>query len=391
MSDRPRQFWLGIVLAVAITAACTIVAVSHSGGNAGAAPGMITETESAAARQEPGIPMGLDYGATLFKASPAAIGAALDEAVGVGDTWVRVDLPWDGIQPSDSETVYDWSRFDTFVSAADGKGLKLLVTIVDPPIWARVASCASSEACEPTSPQAYAAFAAAAAKRYAPYGVHDWEIWNEENLGSFAASADPEQAYTQVLEDTSIALHRADPSAVVILGGLGMVGSVPAREWIGAYEFLAGVARDGGLGYADAIGVHPYGAPYLPAHSPVFKEIDGGSQSLESILGRYGYAKTPFWITETGAPTEGPGPAAASESPATAGATHVTEAWQATIAAATVALAASDPRIRALFWYSDVDLPASGLYYGLYTASGEPKPAYTALANAIAAYRARLR
>lgn len=390
MSDRSPRFWIGIVLAVMITAACTISAtVGSSGGNPRSAPSL-AETTGPAGRQPPGIPMGLDYGATLFKASPAAIDKSLDEAVGLGDSWVRVDLPWDGIQPADSETAHDWSRFDSFVNAANAKGLKLLVTIVDPPIWARVSSCASEEACAPVSAGAYAAFAAAAAGRYAKDGVHDWEIWNEENLGSYAATPDPEQAYTDVFEDASIALHKADPEAVVILGGLGMVDTVASRNWISAYEFLAGVARDGGLGYADAIGVHPYGAPYLPSDSPVFKEIDVDARSLESILKQYGRANIPFWITETGATTQGLGPAAADGGAATANATHVTEAWQARIATATVATATSDPHIKALFWYSDVDLPASGLYYGLMTASGLPKPAYAAMKAAIAAYRARL-
>lgn len=392
MPRRPRRLWIGgIALAVTIAAACTISAtVGSSDGNAGGIPGFSAGT-GLTARPQQGIPMGLDYGVTLFKASRAAIDKSLDEAVGLGDTWVRVDLPWDGIQPSDSETAHDWSRFDTFVEAANAKGLKLLVTVVDPPIWARVSSCSAQEACAPVSAQAYADFAAAAAARYAKDGVHDWEIWNEENLGAFAGAPDPEKAYTEVLEDASIALHKADPEAVVVLGGLGMVDTVPARDWIGAYRFLSGVARDGGLGYADAIGVHPYGAPYLPADSPVFKEIDSDPHSLESILRQYGRASIPFWITETGATTQGPGPAAADESRATAGATHVTEAWQARIATATVATETADPHIKALFWYSDVDLPASALYYGLMTTSGAQKPAYAALKAAIAAYRSGLR
>jgi len=389
MSDRPRQFWIGIVLAVMITAACTIAAtVGSSGGSGGGTPGLLEGT--AANGRSAGIPMGLDYGVTLFKASAATIDRSLDEAVGLGDSYVRVDLPWDGVQPADSETAHDWSRFDAFVAAANGKGLKLLVTIVDPPVWARVAACAAKEACGPASAQAYADFAAAAAARYAKEGVHDWEIWNEENLGSFATAANPAQAYTNMLEDASIALHRADPRALVVLGGLGMVDTAASRGWISAHDFLADVARDGGLGYADAIGIHPYGEPYLPADSPVFKEIDRDPHSLESILTEYGRGDIPFWITETGATTEGAGPAAADESAATADATHVTPDWQARIAAATVATATSDPHIKALFWYADVDLPADGLYYGLMTAAGEPKPAYAALKDAITAYRAGL-
>jgi hypothetical protein len=346
--------------------------------------------ESTAPAQPKGIPMGLDYGATLFKASDSAIASGFDDATAVGDSWVRIDLPWDGIQPYDSSTTYDWSRFDKLVAAADERGLKLLVTVVDPPIWARSAACSANEACEPASPQAFADFAAMAAKRYASYGVHDWEIWNEENLGSFNDAQNPEQAYTTLLQDTYIALHRTDPQAVVLLGGLGMIDTVSTRQWIGAYEFLSGVAQHGGLGYADAIGVHPYVWPYLPPTAPKYAMIDDSARSLESILSRYGKSSLPFWITETGAPTTGAGAAATDASPLTAGATHVSEAWQAQIATTTVVVATSDPHIRALFWYSDVDLPNSGMYYGLRTTSGADKPAFAALKTAIAAYRAKL-
>jgi hypothetical protein len=388
MAERPRYFWVGIALALSIAAACTIAAVSSMGGSRTVSP--LVTMQSTAPAQPPGIPMGLDYGATLFKAGNSAIASGLDDATGVGDSWARIDLPWDGVQPSNSTTTYDWSRFDNLVAAADERGLKLLVTIVDPPIWARNPICSGSEACEPASPQAYADFAALAAQRYAPYGVHDWEIWNEENLGSFTYAKNPEQAYTTLLQDTYIALHRADPKAVVLLGGLGMTATVDARHWISAYEFLSGVAQDGGLGYADAIGVHPYGWPYLPPTAPAYAAIDYAKQSLESILGEYGKSAIPFWITETGAPTSGSGVPASSTSPATAGADYVTEAWQAQIATETVKVATADPHIKALFWYSDVDLPNSGLYYGLRTASGVTKPAYGALKAAIAAYRAKL-
>ena len=390
MAERPRYFWLGIVLALSIVAACTIAAVSGASSGSPTLDPLVTMQATAAA-QPPGIPMGLDYGATLFKAGASAIADGLGDATAVGDSWIRVDLPWDGIQPANSRTTYDWSRFDTLVAAADERGLEMLVTVVDPPVWARDPSCASNEACEPASPQAYADFAALAAQRYAQYGVHYWEIWNEENLGSFATAASPEQSYTTLLQDTYIALHHADSKAVVILGGLGMTATVAGRHWISAYTFLSGVAKDGGLGYADAIGVHPYGWPYLPPASPVFEQIDSARQSLETILNQYGRGSLPFWITETGAPTQGAGTAAADASAATAAATHVTESWQAKIATATIATAAADPHIKALFWYSDVDLPGSGLYFGLRTASGVDKPAFDALKTAIAAYRAKLR
>jgi hypothetical protein len=383
MSDRPRFFWIGIALALSIAAACTVAAVSSSHSGTGSAQPDIV----AASTQPPGIPIGLDYGNTLFNAGSSKIATGLEDAKKLGASWVRLDLPWDGVQDTSSSSAYDWSHFDELVDAANSRGLELLVTVVDPPTWARTPGCNTQESCEPLDPKAYAAFAAHAAARYAPYGVHDWEIWNEENLGSFAVSAHPAAAYETLLSDSYTAIHQADKHSLVMIGGLGMSETDPSQNWIGAYSFLSEVAVAGGLDFADAIGVHPYDWNHMPADSAAFKLIDGTGESLESILETYGHSGTPFWITETGAPTSGSGSAASTDS---TGASHVTYTRQAQLATATVVTETADPHIRGLFWYTDTDLPGSGLYYGLRTAHGAAKPAFSALQEAIAAYRASL-
>jgi polysaccharide biosynthesis protein PslG len=373
MFDR-RQLWIGIVLVVAVTVACTIAAFADAGRErSGAAPGVVVSGGSLRS-QPPGMPIGLDYGNTLFGADAAAIASGLDDAEQLGASWVRVDLPWDGIQPATSETAYDWSRFDTLVSAASARGLRLLVTVVDPPVWARVAACATQENCEPLDPRAYAAFAARAAARYAPRGVHDWEIWNEENLGGFTVSADPAASYAALLAASHQAIHHADPKALVMVGGLGMGQTEQAKHWIGAYDFLAAVAKAGGLADADAVGVHPYDWDAAPKSSAAFALMDGAGHSLESVLVGYGHADLKFWITETGAPT--------------AGSPKVSLARQAQLATETLAVETADPHVAGLFWYSDIDIPDDALYYGLRSADGTAKPAFAALRKAIAAYRA---
>jgi polysaccharide biosynthesis protein PslG len=392
MASRPRYVWLGVVLAVSIAAACTIAAFSGSSGTKRSMSPIFntaaTATSGASAAQPPGMPIGLDFGDTLLDANAATLSAGLADATAIGASWIRIDLPWDGIQPSWSSTTYNWSKFDRLVAAAKARGLKLLITVVDPPVWARATACRSQEACEPADPEAYAAFAARAAARYAPDGVHDWEIWNEENLEGFASSKNPEAAYTTMLADTYTAVHSADPKALVMIGGLAMVQDDAAEHWIGAYDFLAGVAAAGGLSFADAVGVHPYDWNDLPQNGAPFTLIDSGKGSLESILQSNDHASTPFWITETGVPTSGTGPAADGPSQDD---THVTPQWQATLAQDIVATETKDPRIAGLFWYTDTDLPASKLYFGLRTASGVKKPVFAALAEAIAAYRRSLR
>jgi hypothetical protein len=144
------------------------------------------------------------------------------------------------------------------------------VTVVDPPSGRAIPACAAEEACEPENPQTYADFAGLAARRYAPLGVHDWEIWNEENLGSFATSAEPRERLRLGAADSYTArCTAADPKGDgVARRPRHGAERIVQGHWIGAYDFLSGVAAAGGLSSADAVGVHPYDWNELPPNRP---------------------------------------------------------------------------------------------------------------------------
>jgi hypothetical protein len=330
--------------------------------------------------------VGIAYGHRLLGLSEKDLGAALDEAVAVGARWVRADLPWGDVQPG-SRDAYRWSRFDRIVAAAHERGLTLLPILAYTPLWARPAGCAGDK-CAPADPAAFAAFAAAAAARYAPSGIHTWEIWNEPNSSDFWKPRPDPAAYTTLLRATGRALRHADSSAQVLLGGLAAGHSQGGS--ISPAQFLAAVAARGGNRLVDGVGYHPYTYPYLASDRTVWRTPWERIGDLESVLAAHGTPGMPLWITEYGAPTGGPGPASDGRRGALDGATtHVTEARQAVIAADVVRTAAATPHVRALFWYSDRDLgtdPATREnFFGLRRADGSAKPALAALRRAVAA------
>src|SRR5438874_990470 len=141
------------------------------------------------------------------------------------------------------------------VAAATARGIRVLGVLEFTPSWARPANCTSDEKCAPANADDFARFAAAAATRYAPRGVHDWEIWNEPNRDSFwQPKADPAR-YTSLLKASYTSINAVDPSATVVTGGLGYPTSVSN---LSAYAFLRGIYQNGGEAYFDAVGVHPY-------------------------------------------------------------------------------------------------------------------------------------
>ncbi|MFE5486849.1 cellulase family glycosylhydrolase [Streptomyces sp. NPDC056527] len=333
--------------------------------------------------------VGIAYGDRLVWMSDRDLGAALDDAVAVGARWVRADLMWTNVQPDGPDT-YRWEAFDRVVDAVAERGLTLLPVLGFTPAWARPADCAGKQ-CRPADPAEFAAFAGAAAKRYAPRGVHTWEVWNEPNITRSWAPAPDIGAYTVLLRETSHALRESDPESYVILGGLAATRT--SNGDISQTEFLQGVSARGGNHLVDAIGYHPYTYPFLASSvtdwGTPWERIEGRRDSLRSVLVANGTPNMPVWITEFGAPTNGPGTSSDGR-PGTVGpeTTHVPEARQAQIATDVVRTAAATPHVAALIWYAERDLGTdrsdSENFFGLRRADGSAKPALDALRDAVA-------
>ncbi|MCL8012090.1 cellulase family glycosylhydrolase [Streptomyces sp. AS02] len=339
--------------------------------------------------ESPSLRLGIAYGDRLVRMSDHDLGAALDDAVRVGARWVRTDLSWQDIQP-DGPDRYRWELFDRVIAAAAERDLTVLPILGFTPAWARPAGCAGQE-CHPAAPKAFAAFAAAAAARYAPRGVHTWEVWNEPNLtGSWKPMPDA-TTYTALLRAAGQALRQTDPSAYVVLGGLAAASTRDGD--VSHTDFLEAVSAHGGNRFVDAVGYHPYTYPYLASDETQWgtpwEQIDRTRDSLRGVLSAHGTPDVPVWITEFGAPTGGPGHAS-DGGPETIGdrTTHVTEERQASIAADAVRTANATPHIDALMWYAERDLAtdtsSNENFYGLRRADGSAKPALCALRDAVA-------
>jgi hypothetical protein len=366
LSFRRLGPWMAIV--VLIVVGSVTMAVS----------GLPSNPAPASARAVPpsggGVVFGVDYADQLPEESGSALAHSLDDAVAVGANWIRIDLAWYRIQTRPGS--WDWSSFDRAAAAAKARGLKILAILDQPPAWARDHRCSAQVWCPPADDTQFAAFAARAAQRYPADVVSAWEVWNEENLPSFWNGGPDPAAYDALLKATVIAVKAVQPRAQIVLGGLA-VGS--GGSSLSAEDFLLAVARLGGLAYVNAIGYHPYSFPTLPAAAKPFADISTGSDSLAAILDRYDAASVGIWLTETGAPVDD----APADPNAVAVDTRLEERQQAAYVTDLVSVATHNPRVKALFWFSDIDLPEQRLYYGLRRADGTARPSLTAFAQAI--------
>lgn len=216
----------------------------------------------------------------------------------------------------------------------------------------------------------FAKFATFLATRYGPMGVHSWEVWNEPNIQPFwATGADPVR-YTALLKAACAAIKQADSAAVVITAGLAPAGSDGGN--LTPMDFLSGIYAAGAKGSFDAVGMHPYTFPGMP------NATDGSAywwtkmDDLRAIMAANGDGDKKVWMTEYGAPTNGPPDSG-----------KVTEAKQAAMLDAAYALNRAAGWAGPLFWY---DLRDSGTevgtienFFGLVRPDGSYKPAYATM------------
>jgi hypothetical protein len=377
--SRYQGAWLTLI--AALVAGAVLMVISGTGGR-GRLPGtplIGTATQAGKGVGGGGYIFGLDYADQLPEESYGDLVTRLNDAGAAGAGWVRVDLAWYRIQPSPD--TWDWSSFDRTVAAAHADGLEVLAIVGQPPAWARQRGCADLEWCPPADDTQFAAFAAKAAQRYPSGEVGAWEVWNEENMAGFWPSRPDPAAYAKLLETTTTAVRAVAPKAFIVLGGLALTGDDGTN--LAPQSFLRVVAADGALAGVSAIGYHPYTFPVMPQSSSAFTALGTGRDSLVGILESAG-AHVPIWITESGAPV-----AAAGEAGATETAIAAQEREQAAYATALVQAATANPYIKAVFWFSDIDLPSQHLYYGLRRADGSARPSFTALKRAIEAYAGR--
>jgi len=217
---------------------------------------------------------------------------------------LRLPLNWSSIERHSPYLVApNWSDFDPSVALAAKYGMRVFPFVWGTPPWV-----AGQQRVEPVyrgwAGRAWASFLRRAVERYGPHGsfwrenpdlpflpIHAWEIWNEENIVTFSAAPDPTR-FARVMRIAGRSIHRADPGAEVILGGLfGRPLQVPPN--VGSGDFLNRVYRAGNVKrFFDGVALHPYVAD-ADAMRPQIR-------NLRRVMRNHHDAATPLYLTELG-------------------------------------------------------------------------------------------
>lgn len=246
---------------------------------------------------------GFSDGASLLGRSEADLGRELDAIAAIGATYLRIDVYWAQIERRRGEL--DWATTDRIVDAARSRGLEILGVLDYSPAWARPPG--TDDHSPPSNPADYANFARAAVRRYAPRGVHVWEIWNEPNITAFWKPRPDPSAYAELLAAAYPAIKSADRDATVVSGGLSPAPDAADGSAIPPVRFLEAVYAAGGGGKFDAVGHHPSNYPRMPLTpepGDYNRNAFGGvTPALHETMQENGDGAKRIWATEMGAPT----------------------------------------------------------------------------------------
>lgn len=232
-----------------------------------------------------------------------------------GFEWIRQQIHWRNIE--DRSGAYYWDELDKIVDEAQQQGLLVMISVVRAPEW----YTANGSDGLPANPADLARFVGAMASHYSGK-IHAIQIWNEQNLahenGGEVALEDAGH-YVEVLAAAYTAIKQADPSIIVVAGGLAPTRTnihtiaVPDLDYLQAmYRYNNGMIRN----YMDVQGVHPFGFanppdtsfPDNPSDAPgwngdetfYFRHIENHRRVMEQM----GLGQHQMWITEFGWATQ---------------------------------------------------------------------------------------
>lgn len=286
----------------------------------------------------------------------------------------RLPLLWYSVQdenPSVDEP--EWGAFDHDVRLAAENGIRVFPFVWGSPEW--VAPDRSDLPVRSAWQRwGWTHFLREAVRRYGPDGsfwtenedlpflpIHRWEIWNEENIVTFA---DPDPArFAALIRLSGRVLHREDREAKVIIGGFfGRPLQIPPN--IASGDFLDRIYRARKVKrYFDGVALHPYVADARAIRAQI--------TNLRRIMRVHNDAATPLYVTELGWGSN-PGPTRWERG-------LYGQANQLTRAFSMLSAERRRWRIGGIWWFSwadEVNTCQFCLSAGLLTAQREAKPAW---------------
>jgi polysaccharide biosynthesis protein PslG len=189
----------------------------------------------------------------------------LREVQKLGLSWFKQQIRWEDFEKEQGNI--DWGVLDVVMTSAQHFQLKVMLSIVTAPPWAREAGVDLEKHGPPADNADYVNFVSQIMEKY-PGQIHAIEVWNEMNIDREWTSTGGLSAanYVSLLKDTYTAVKAIDPGVIVISGALSPTGF---NDGVGAWDdfvYLDQLIAAGMLNYVDCVGAHANGYNIGPDH-----------------------------------------------------------------------------------------------------------------------------
>jgi len=184
--------------------------------------------------------------------------------------WVKQQMRWSDVERNQGEM--DWSFYDWVVEAANQRGIKVMLSVVDAPQWMHSYIDANPEGAPPDDLADFANFLGLVVDRYQGR-IHAIEVWNEQNLDREWDTAEGVSAerYVEMLQMAYQAIKSRDPNIIVISGALSPVGATATDPnnsnrviYMDDFTYFEQLVAAGLLNHCDCVGAHHNGINMPP-------------------------------------------------------------------------------------------------------------------------------
>ena len=231
----------------------------------------------------------------------------LREAAALGADSVRIQLPWDYLQPAGPGAIPTdkASLVDRLMTVARSENLRVVIVSVGTPCWASSAPrygswcdpAVNPRIYPPADPATYGDFVAQLVDRWGG-NIAGFEVWNEPNHSGFW-NGTAAQYVSLVREADEAVAASSHPGIPIVAGALS--GSDTG--------FLQKLYDNDVDRWADAISIHPYAIrwdlgmvdPLLESPGDIWS-FASGVPGVHNVMTANGDSD-PIWITEFGYPT----------------------------------------------------------------------------------------
>lgn len=184
----------------------------------------------------------------------------------LGLPWVKQQVRWEDFEREQDQV--DYAVLDFVMPSAEKFGLKMALSIVTAPDWARQPGVNTDREGPPADYDEYVEFVTGIVNRY-PGQIGAIEVWNEQNLDREWTSTNGLSAsdYVELLRQTYTAVKAIDPGILIISGALSQTGIDDGVMAIDDYRYLEQMISAGVLDVADCIGSHTNGFNVAPSYT----------------------------------------------------------------------------------------------------------------------------